>query len=592
MLLKAFAWLSLLLVEFILLDFALAPDFDMTTVERKEQIATWNGDASSWLEYVKRVRLQYERTEPRKRKLLGAELASRLSGRAWDVTSAEVDHERLPRPDGASYLLTFLEERLCKTPVPDVGQRLEEFFMRLRRTPGASMMEWSTALRESYRRLQRAMARQRQQREQQLQKAQGSRRPSQMSNSKLDTSGSSKRRSDVTTPHAGANDDFATFPEFEEHTNPGHQEPLEDPESFDPNAPYHELPQDDEQNRTWSSEEWRQWRRDQWKKWKSDDQASTWPDDDEEEVPIKWEQFDYGDVQILPSEILGWLLLRRSGLPAAARLSVLSAISNQLDLDTVERAMRDQEEELLLAEQHRSRDHGSRRQRSFWVEQDHQWGLVNPSEDLDDVDESMIMWVGDRLPPELQPSWDETPSETAWTTWTPDGQELSWQWHDDDFYAQDSSGAFWSWTETKDWLDLEECLAVTPADSEELLHAYATFNDRIRTFRESRQLNHAKQQSRGYYPMGLLKGKGKGKGSKSKGKQKSAPQVLSAFQKGKGTPVHKTPGYTGCFICGSKEHDFRSCPKRRADASQSSSSTRPNYLAQVLWWSRKMNLRE
>ncbi|CAK9114315.1 Retrovirus-related Pol polyprotein from transposon TNT 1-94 [Durusdinium trenchii] len=207
----------------------------MTTVERKEQIATWNGDASSWLEYVKRVRLQYERTEPRKRKLLGAELASRLSGRAWDVTSAEVDHERLPRPDGASYLLTFLEERLCKTPVPDVGQRLEEFFMRLRRTPGASMMEWSTALRESYRRLQRAMARQRQQREQQLQKAQGSRRPSQMNNSKLDASGSSKRRSDVTTPHAGANDDFATFPEFEEHTNPGHQEPLEDPESFDPN---------------------------------------------------------------------------------------------------------------------------------------------------------------------------------------------------------------------------------------------------------------------------------------------------------------------------------------------------------------------
>lgn len=89
----------------------------MTTIDRKDQIATWNGDASSWLEYVKRVRLQYERTEPRKRKLLGAELASRLSGRAWDVTSAEVDHERLQKPDGAAYLLTFLEERLCKTVV-------------------------------------------------------------------------------------------------------------------------------------------------------------------------------------------------------------------------------------------------------------------------------------------------------------------------------------------------------------------------------------------------------------------------------------------------------------------------------------------
>ena len=54
-----------------------------------------------------------------------------------------------------------------------------------------------------------------------------------------------------------------------------------------------------------------------------------------------------------------------------------------------------------------------------------------------------------------------------------------------------------------------------------------------------------------------------------------------AFQKGgKGVPVHQKPGYSG-FICGSKEHDFRSCPKRRADGTQSSSSTRPNYLAQV-----------
>ena len=54
----------------------------MTSVERKEHIATWNGDATLWLDYVKRVRLQYERTEPKKRCLLGAELASRLTGKA------------------------------------------------------------------------------------------------------------------------------------------------------------------------------------------------------------------------------------------------------------------------------------------------------------------------------------------------------------------------------------------------------------------------------------------------------------------------------------------------------------------------------
>ena len=134
----------------------------MTTfTEKKDQVATWDGNPTLWLDYVKRVRVQYERTEVKKRHLLGAELASRLTGKAWDIVSAEVDHGQLQRRDGPAYLLRFLEDRLCKAPVPDTGQRLEDFFLRLRRAPGSSMAEWATQVRESYRRLQRAMARQR-----------------------------------------------------------------------------------------------------------------------------------------------------------------------------------------------------------------------------------------------------------------------------------------------------------------------------------------------------------------------------------------------------------------------------------------------
>ena len=107
----------------------------MTTVEKKDQIATWNGEPSFWTEYVKRVRFQYERTEPKKRKLLGAELASRLTGRAWEITAAEIDHGRLQEADGAAYLLRFLEDKLGKAPIPDTGQRLEDMLIRLRRTP-------------------------------------------------------------------------------------------------------------------------------------------------------------------------------------------------------------------------------------------------------------------------------------------------------------------------------------------------------------------------------------------------------------------------------------------------------------------------
>ena len=106
-----------------------------TVTERKEQVATWNGDPVLWQDYVKRVRLQYERTPVKKRSLLGAELASRLTGRAWDVASADLDHQRLQKPDGPAYLLQFLEQKLGKGPIPDSGQRLEDFFVRLRRSP-------------------------------------------------------------------------------------------------------------------------------------------------------------------------------------------------------------------------------------------------------------------------------------------------------------------------------------------------------------------------------------------------------------------------------------------------------------------------
>lgn len=324
------------------------------------------------VDYVKRVRVQYERTEVKKRHLLGAELASRLTGKAWDIVSAEVDHGQLQRRDGPAYLLRFLEDRLCKAPVPDTGQRLEDFFLRLRRAPGSSMAEWATQVRESYRRLQRAMARQR--------KDLASRVPPTRSRS----SGEGDRRnaSDVTSPRA--NTDSGA------RSNPGHgvHEEPDDPQP----AGYEPVSTDDPDARSnndgWTAEEWEAWywqrRRRDW-----DSESTDWWDD----TPIEWDQFDFSTEQILPQEILGWILLRRSGLPANARLSVLSATNNRLDLESMERAMRDQEEELLAAEAQRLRGDHVRPRRSFWVEENSSWGML-PDNEGDEVDESSILWVG------------------------------------------------------------------------------------------------------------------------------------------------------------------------------------------------------
>ena len=560
----------------------------MTVSDKKDQFATWNGDPTSWLEYVKRVRLQYEKTEPRKRNLLGAELASRLTGRAWDVASAELDHHALQQKDGAAYLLRFLEERLCKAPVPDTGQRLEDFFIRLRRQPGSSMTEWATQVREAYRRLQRAMTRQREDLE---------RRGVAPKAAAAKSQASSPTRSNRTTPHpsrapsAGnpgtphaASANPITFSERpDDHTgNPGEED--DEPDTHD----YERVPtQDPDSDHGWHGNRWTQAEWDEWRRQRRDWDSSTWTDIAEpEDEPIRWEQFDYGHVEILPQEILGWILLRRSGLPASARLSVLSAINNQLDLDSMERAMRDQEEELLSAEAQRHHGNLPRPRRSFWVEEDRQWGLLAEAHMDDEVDGSDTLWLGSQLPPDVYEA--EDPSD-SWCTMLADGQELHWEWHDDDFYAADAQGVFWSWSETKPWLDLQEA---PESDEQRTLHeSYATFNERYRTFKESRALNSAKHLSRGFYPVNTLKGKFKGKG---KGKSKKPSQTSSmssssasmALMTGKGNSSGQRPGnpdYKGCFICGSKDHSFYHCPKRNKQGSSSHQTSKGSFFVRSIF---------
>ncbi|CAJ1432532.1 unnamed protein product [Effrenium voratum] len=130
----------------------------MTAVTAKDFCVSWNGDAHQWPDYVRKVRLQYEKTALEKRYLLGPELVSRLTDRAWEACF-EIDHGRLQGQHGAKFLLTHLRDRLCRAPVPDAGARLEDLLIRLRRTPGTPFSQWAHQVRETYRRLQRALVR-------------------------------------------------------------------------------------------------------------------------------------------------------------------------------------------------------------------------------------------------------------------------------------------------------------------------------------------------------------------------------------------------------------------------------------------------
>lgn len=468
------------------------------------------------------------------------------------------------------------------------------------------MTEWASQLRESYRRLQRALARQRHDRGELVPKQMAEAATSPTSMRLRSTPDSRRRRSDVTSPQRQESEEWQAFPEIPQERVHHTGEEQEDQRGQEEEQQQQQEPNDEErevhgyrrvptsergstsdwQQPRWTYAEWQAWYR--WKNWK-DKSWDSGSEDDELDPPIRWEQFEFSDVQVLPSEILGWLLLRRSGLPASARLSVLSAINNSLDLDTMERAMRDQEEELLLAESARSHHQLPKPRRSFWVEQDSSWGLVNDF-DPEEVEDSAIMWVGHQLPEEVHGK-AEAYYQDSWSTSLPGGQELHWEWFEDDFYAEDHDGVFWSWSETKDWMDIEECYAAAPEVAEEIQEAYNAFQSKMRSFKESRALNNAKQLSRGYYPFSSFKGKSKGKGKfKGKGFGKkgfaasssspSTSNVVAFGQKGGSGQRPGNPEYRGCFICGSKEHDFRSCPKRQ---SQAASSSRTSHLVQSIY---------
>lgn len=66
---------------------------------------------------------------------------------------------------------------------------------------------------------------------------------------------------------------------------------------------------------------WKPWRKQRRQKWYEDDETSSGKD-------YPWDKLQTQNLEVLPDEILGWLLLRRPNLSAASRLSVQASVNN------------------------------------------------------------------------------------------------------------------------------------------------------------------------------------------------------------------------------------------------------------------------
>jgi len=314
----------------------------------------------------------------------------------------------------------------------------------------------------------------------------------------------------------------------------------------------------------WTEEEWKAWRKKQWKEYYEDSSSG-------EDLP--WDELQVEEIQVLPDEVLGWLLLRRASLSASSRLSVQASVNNSLKFQDIELALRDQEEELLQADNARGGGQHHKR-RSYWVEEEGTWGLLAAVPD--DMDEQAeIHWVGSQLPAEVY-----DPGTNAENY---EDEEVFWTWETDGYHGYVPDG-YGYWPETDGygtyWSADEPALDLTPEENKELEEAYAIYENKARTFMQSRQLQRAKGASRGFYPLTMMKGggrKGKSKGKGKKGKGFGHPMTSSTSSTSskplfaaQGAEGSTTTTSSGCFICGDKGHGFRQCPKRSSSSTASS----------------------
>ena len=483
-------------------------------------------------------------------------LVLKLKGRAWEIAS-NIDHEQLESYGGTQYLLSFLKEKLGRLPIPDMGQHLDTLFVKTRRVPGTDMVTWCNQLREAYKKVQRSLARTRPGRvsvgtqTDELWRAPDGYAPTQASPPSTPQPGA-KRRESGSEPHHEPSSGERVRSEGRDDPSPVHEEEWDEQDWWDEDA--------------W----WYGW--DEWYGWDGAEQE--WSQSDDREP--RWEEDELLYQELIPEEVLGWLLLRRSGLPASSRLSIQASSNNSMRFHDIERSMRQQEDELLAQERSRLTAGPHRNPRSYWVEQSGQWGIYLVNFDETDITDDQIHWVDPH-------TWDEPwgqpevldRDQSSLALYGEDG--VGWQWHEDDWHTQTSSGEWLAYSDVKPWLDIDDIGYQDPSVGKELQELYTTFDAKVRTFREARDAMYQKGKNRGFFNN---KGVGKGKGSK-KGKVGGSKPVFalqsSSPAKGKGnlTNPASRPGFSGCFICGAKDHSFRDCPKRSATGgSGTSSSTR------------------
>ena len=165
--------------------------------------------------------------------------------------------------------------------------------------------------------------------------------------------------------------------------------------------------------------------------------------------------------------------------------------------------------------------------------------------------------VGNQLPSDV---YDRGPNYNTAETYEDDETYRTGEadgWHG---YVPDGCG-YWVETDVlRAFWTCEDPLAdLTPEETRELDETHMAYENKVRTFLQSRQLQRAKGTRREFFPLSMMKGvgcksKSKGKGKKGKGFGGTMSSTPSSSSKplfaARSTDGSTTSTSSGCFICG------------------------------------------
>ena len=257
---------------------------------------------------------------------------------------------------------------------------------------------------------------------------------------------------------------------------------------------------------------------------------------------------------VLPPNILGWLYMRRAGLSPHERTLILSQVGENLDLDTIEKAMK-----LTLGLDTLPKQHSN-----SYVLQD--WSEMY--EALDSLDEHIEQtyyghdYDNDHHEPEHY-------DYETYDQYEPEYEEAYYEEDDGYDYYEDTEESYYEVRDDEPVLDHD------PEVYDQIMAAYTDARKKMNDMR----------LARGFYPVvamipsGLEKGehrgppKGKGKGKskgKGKGKGKGKSRGKGKGKKGRKGPSSKGPPSKGrtftpkedivCLRCGQTGHYANECP--------------------------------